>query len=79
MNAPGAVPAGQLPLPPQRPARAEQEQTLYEVRTKIYPRAVHGIFARWRVALVVATQLVFYGLPWLHWNDFRGASESPFK
>src|SRR6187401_3870441 len=44
------------------------EQSLYEVRKKIYPRAVHGAFARWRWALVIATQLVFYGLAWLEWN-----------
>lgn len=44
------------------------ETSLYEVRKKIYPRAVHGWFAGWRVALVVATQLLFYGLPWLTWN-----------
>jgi cytochrome c oxidase accessory protein FixG len=29
---------------------------------------VSGWFAGWRVALVLATQLVFYGLPWLPWN-----------
>ena len=50
-------------------AIADQEQALYEVRQKIYPRAVHGVFARWRVALVIVTQLVFYGFPWLTWND----------
>jgi cytochrome c oxidase accessory protein FixG len=50
-------------------SNADQEQALYEVRKKIYPRAVHGVFARWRVALVVLTQLVYYGLPWLTWND----------
>jgi len=44
------------------------EQALYEVRKKIYPRAVHGWFAAWRWALVWATQLVFYGLAWLDWN-----------
>jgi cytochrome c oxidase accessory protein FixG len=44
------------------------EQSLYEVRKKIYPRAVTGWFARWRWALVIATQLVFYGLAWLEWN-----------
>ena len=42
---------------------------LYEVRKKIYVRAVHGWFAGWRVALVLLTQLVFYGTPWLAWND----------
>ena len=44
------------------------EASLYEVRKKIYPRAVHGWFAGWRLALVAATQLLFYGLPWLTWN-----------
>ncbi|HYG45420.1 MAG TPA: cytochrome c oxidase accessory protein CcoG, partial [Bordetella sp.] len=44
------------------------EQTLAEVRGKIYPRSVSGVFARWRVVFVFLTQLVFYGLPWLQWN-----------
>ncbi|HEX6528340.1 MAG TPA: cytochrome c oxidase accessory protein CcoG [Burkholderiales bacterium] len=47
---------------------ALHEISLYEVRQKIYPRAVHGRFAAWRWALVLATQLVFYGGPWLTWN-----------
>ncbi|MBX3652286.1 MAG: cytochrome c oxidase accessory protein CcoG [Burkholderiales bacterium] len=47
----------------------EVETSLYEVRKQIYPRAVTGWFAWWRVALVVLTQLVFYGTPWLTWND----------
>ena len=45
------------------------EQALYEIRKKIYPRATSGIFALWRWFFVWATQLVFYGLPWLQWND----------
>ncbi|HXZ49445.1 MAG TPA: cytochrome c oxidase accessory protein CcoG [Usitatibacter sp.] len=49
-------------------AAAETEQSLYEVRRKIYPRAVRGGFARWRWALVFATQIVFYGVPWLTWG-----------
>jgi len=44
------------------------EESLYEVRKKIYPRAVSGWFAGWRVALVLATQLVYFGTPWLQWN-----------
>ncbi len=44
------------------------EEALYEVREKIYPRAVGGWFAGWRVAAVLATQIVFYGTPWLSWN-----------
>ncbi|VCU68370.1 Ubp3 associated protein Bre5 [Pigmentiphaga humi] len=45
------------------------EQALYEVRRKIHPRSVSGVFARWRVVLVLLTQAIFYGLPWLTWND----------
>jgi cytochrome c oxidase accessory protein FixG len=52
----------------QATAADEVEQQLYEVRKKIYTRAVHGWFARWRWALVWATQIVFYGLAWLPWN-----------
>jgi cytochrome c oxidase accessory protein FixG len=47
---------------------AAEEVSLYEIRKKIYPRAVHGVFARWRWALVFATQAVYFGLPWLYWN-----------
>ena len=42
--------------------------SMYEKQAKIYPRAVSGVFARWRWAMVWLTQLVFYGLPWLQWN-----------
>ncbi len=45
------------------------EQPLYEARQEIYARAVSGWFARWRWALVFITQLVFYGGPWLMWNE----------
>jgi cytochrome c oxidase accessory protein FixG len=54
---------------PIAPADAETETALYEVRRKIYPRAVTGWFAAWRWALVWATQIVFYGGPWLTWNE----------
>lgn len=46
-----------------------EEMHLYEVRQKIYPRAVHGLFNNWRVALVLFTQILYFGLPWLTWND----------
>jgi cytochrome c oxidase accessory protein FixG len=49
-------------------AEGVTELSLYEVRRKIYPRAVRGWFAAWRWTLVWATQLVFYGGAWLTWN-----------
>jgi cytochrome c oxidase accessory protein FixG len=51
------------------PSQEELDQSLYEVRKKIYPRAVQGWFAKWRWALVWFTQLLFYGTPWLMWNE----------
>lgn len=64
------VPAWQPPrLKPAAAASAEDSNMqVEEIRAKIYPRSVTGVFARWRVILVLATQLVFYGLPWLQWN-----------
>ncbi len=50
-------------------AADDTEVALYEVRRKIYPRAVHGVFAAWRWGLVWFTQVIFYGLPWVTWND----------
>ena len=50
---------------------AELEESLYAVRQKIQPRAVHGWFANWRVSLVLVTQLVYYGLPWLKWDGHQ--------
>jgi cytochrome c oxidase accessory protein FixG len=47
---------------------AELTESLYAAEAKIYPRAVSGVFARWRWAMVWLTQIVFYGLPWLTWN-----------
>jgi cytochrome c oxidase accessory protein FixG len=43
--------------------------SLYAPHEKIYPRSVSGLFSRWRWAMVVLTQLVFYGLPWLEWGQ----------
>ena len=48
---------------------AAQVVSLYQAQKKIYPRAVSGWFVRWRWVLVWATQLLYYGLPWLMWND----------
>ncbi len=44
------------------------QQFLYQKRQKIYPREVHGLFARLRVTAVVVLLGLYYGLPWLTWN-----------
>jgi len=51
-----------------QPASGPIVQELYAAAERIYPRAVTGWFAAWRWALVWATQIVFYGGPWLTWN-----------
>lgn len=43
--------------------------SLYEAQKTIHPRSINGTFSRWRWALLVVTQLVFYGLPWLQWGQ----------
>ena len=43
--------------------------SIYQAHRKIYPRAVTGLFARLRWAAVIFTQVIFYGLPWLSWNE----------
>lgn len=48
---------------------APQPIVFFEKQKKIYAREVQGWWANWRWALVFFTQLVFYGTPWLQWND----------
>ena len=73
-SAPGSVQpqgaqAGAQPTGHAASATATVESDLFEIRRKIHPRAVSGLLARWRVAMVVLTQLAFYGTAWLQWND----------
>jgi cytochrome c oxidase accessory protein FixG len=70
---PGVAPAV-IPIVDVTPA-AQQEviESLYEKRREIYPRQKIGdhlaFFQTWRWALVWFTQVIYYGLPWLQWND----------
>ena len=70
----GGVEAGAPGWRPQAVSRRREgasphvEKALADVRNKVYPRSVSGFFARWRIVMVFATQLVFYGLPWLQWQ-----------
>ncbi|MES3020462.1 MAG: cytochrome c oxidase accessory protein CcoG [Pseudomonadota bacterium] len=42
---------------------------MYAAREKIHPREASGRYASLRWACVWITQLVFYGIPWLNWNE----------
>jgi cytochrome c oxidase accessory protein FixG len=42
---------------------------MYKAREEIHPREVKGWYTTWRWVCVWLTQLVFYGVPWLSWND----------
>ncbi|CAG1018961.1 hypothetical protein BURC_03801 [Burkholderiaceae bacterium] len=64
MTKPVGATARVIPIKAAEPALV----SLYEKQKKIYPRSVHGWFARWRWVMVWLTQIVFYGLPWLPWN-----------
>ena len=57
---------------PKNPSAASDEDTeisLYAAGQTIYPRAVSGLFSQWRWGLVWLTQILYFGLPWLQWND----------
>lgn len=43
--------------------------TLYASRKKLQVRSTSGVFTNWRWAMVWLTQILYYGLPWLTWND----------
>lgn len=65
---PIAVAKDTSPISPPEGASVEL-LSLYEAHQKIYPRSVSGRFARLRWVMVLFTQLLFYGLPWLHWGE----------
>ena len=43
--------------------------SLYAAHKKLYVRSTTGRFTKWRWILVWLTQIVFFGFPWLTWND----------
>ncbi|HEX5392488.1 MAG TPA: cytochrome c oxidase accessory protein CcoG [Rhodocyclaceae bacterium] len=50
------------------PTSTEAPVSLYVKAKKIHNRSVHGLFSKWRWALVWLTQAIFYGLCWVPWN-----------
>jgi cytochrome c oxidase accessory protein FixG len=47
------------------------EQSLYAKAEKIYPREVHGLFARLRTLGVLGLLGLYYILPWLRWDGHQ--------
>jgi cytochrome c oxidase accessory protein FixG len=61
---------------PAGPAGAGQsdeqvEKSLYAKQEKIYPREVHGLFARLRVLGVLGLLGIYYITPWLRWDGHQ--------
>ncbi len=66
----GPAPAEVKTLDSAVSANAEDTgQKLYAKRIKIYPKKITGRFQNWRWALVWVTQILYYALPWVNWND----------
>ena len=42
--------------------------SLYAAQKKVYPRSIKGLFASWRWFFVFATQIFYYGMPWVQWG-----------
>lgn len=66
MAEPGSTTGGRTS---EKQDQAPEGQGLYVSRKKLHVRSVKGLFANWRWIFVWLTQLLYYGLPWLSWND----------
>ncbi len=47
------------------------EKSLYAKAEKIYPREVHGLFARMRVLGVLSLLGIYYIMPWIQWDGHQ--------
>lgn len=60
-------------IPPSSDAKAAVNSSapvsFYEKHRKVYIRDVKGWWNTWRWVFVWLTQILFYGAPWLVWND----------
>jgi cytochrome c oxidase accessory protein FixG len=52
-----------------KPAVKPAQVSFYEKHKKVYIREVKGWWDTWRWIFVWLTQILFYGTPWLQWND----------
>ena len=58
---------------PARVSKSDEQvvQTLYAKQEKIYPREVHGVFARLRTLGVLGLLGIYYVTPWLRWDGHQ--------
>ena len=63
-------PAENKPTVKAKPAGKPKEQViqLYESNKRIHPKKAEGRFAKLRIAAILATQFVFYCIPWFNWS-----------
>ncbi|MEN8108541.1 MAG: cytochrome c oxidase accessory protein CcoG [Pseudomonadota bacterium] len=54
-----------------RQSDEQVEQSLYAKQQKIYPREVHGVFARLRALGVLGLLGIYYITPWLRWDGHQ--------
>ena len=54
-----------------RQSDGQIEQSLYAKQQKIYPREVHGVFARLRALGVLGLLGIYYITPWLRWDGHQ--------
>jgi cytochrome c oxidase accessory protein FixG len=72
MSFPGSnnpPPESPAPDTPASDSSIGAQGVLYAAHEKIYVRSTSGAFTKWRWILVWLTQIIFFGLPWLTWND----------
>lgn len=58
-----------IPIATAEPDEGQSKVPMFVSEQKVYSRSITGLFARWRWAMVVLTQLFFYGMPWLQWGE----------
>ena len=63
-----AAPAAKKAAPKPKPKMKEQVIQVHQGAKRIHPKLAKGRFANLRIVMIVLTQLVFYGIPWLMWS-----------
>jgi cytochrome c oxidase accessory protein FixG len=66
MSAPDSKPAAGA-----RQSDEQVQQSLYAKQEKIYPREVHGLYARLRTLGVLGLLGIYYVTPWLRWDGHQ--------